>query len=33
MKYDFPAIEKKWQKKWMEEKTYAAVTGDTITSS
>ena len=29
MKYDFTAIEKKWQKKWMEEKTYAAVTGDT----
>ena len=29
MKYDFTAIEKKWQKKWLEEKTYAAVTGDT----
>ena len=29
MKYDFTAIEKKWQKKWMEEKTFAAVTGDT----
>ena len=29
MKYDFTAIEKKWQKKWLEEKTFAAVTGDT----
>ena len=27
MKYDFTAIEKKWQKKWDEEKSYAAVTG------
>jgi leucyl-tRNA synthetase len=27
MKYDFTAIEKKWQAVW-EEKTYAAVTGD-----
>ena len=27
MKYDFTAIEKKWQKKWQEEKTFAAVTG------
>ena len=27
MKYDFTAIEKKWQKKWLEEKVYAAVTG------
>ena len=25
MKYDFTAIEKKWQKKWDENKTYAAV--------
>ena len=29
MKYDFTAIEKKWQKKWLEDKTFAAVTGDT----
>ena len=29
MKYDFTAIEKKWQKKWLEEKTFAAQTGDT----
>ena len=28
MKYDFTAIEKKWQKRWEEEKPYAAVTGD-----
>ncbi len=28
MNYDFTAIEKKWQKKWLENKTYAAVTGD-----
>ncbi len=28
MKYDFDAIEKKWQSYWMEHKTYAAVTGD-----
>ncbi len=27
MKYDFTAIEKKWQKKWMDEKVFAAVTG------
>ncbi|MGM9527358.1 MAG: leucine--tRNA ligase [Oscillospiraceae bacterium] len=27
MKYDFTAIEKKWQKRWMEEKCYAAVNG------
>ncbi|MEA4896258.1 MAG: leucine--tRNA ligase [Oscillospiraceae bacterium] len=27
MKYDFTAIEKKWQKKWLEEKIYAAVNG------
>ena len=29
MKYDFAAIEKKWQKKWLEEKTFACHTGDT----
>ena len=29
MKYDFSAIEKKWQDKWEESKPYAAVTGDT----
>ncbi|WP_312265324.1 leucine--tRNA ligase [Oscillibacter sp.] len=29
MKYDFTAIEKKWQQKWLEEKPFAAVTGDT----
>ncbi len=29
MNYDFTAIEKKWQKRWMEEKPFAAVTGDT----
>ena len=28
MDYDFTAIEEKWQKKWMEEKTFAAVTGE-----
>ena len=28
MKYDFAAIEKKWQKRWEESKPYAAVTGD-----
>ncbi len=28
MKYDFTAIEKKWQAKWLETKPYAAVTGD-----
>lgn len=27
MKYDFAAIEKKWQDRWEEEKPYAAVTG------
>ena len=27
MKYDFTAIEKKWQQKWEETKPYAAVTG------
>ena len=29
MYYDFTSIEKKWQKKWQEEKTFACVTGDT----
>ena len=29
MKYDFNAIEKKWQQKWLEEKPFTAVTGDT----
>lgn len=29
MKYDFAAIEKKWQAIWEEKKPYAAVTGDT----
>jgi len=29
MKYDFTAIEKKWQDKWEETKPYAAITGDT----
>ena len=29
MKYDFTAIEKKWQAIWEEKKPYAAVTGDT----
>ncbi len=28
MKYDFTAIEKKWQQKWLEEKPFAAVNGD-----
>ena len=28
MKYDFAAIEKKWQDKWAQVKPYAAVTGD-----
>jgi leucyl-tRNA synthetase len=28
MKYEFSRIEKKWQKKWEEEKVYRAVTGD-----
>ena len=27
MKYDFTAIEKKWQDRWEETKPYAAVTG------
>ena len=29
MKYDFTAIEKKWQQRWEETKPFAAVTGDT----
>ena len=29
LKYDFTAIEKKWQTKWREEKTFACKTGDT----
>ena len=29
MKYDFAAIEKKWQAIWEEKKPYAAITGDT----
>ena len=29
LKYDFTAIEKKWQTKWKEEKTFACKTGDT----
>ena len=29
MKYDFGAIERKWQEKWRQEKPFAAVTGDT----
>ncbi len=29
MKYDFGAIEPKWQKKWWSEKTFAAKNGDT----
>ena len=28
MKYDFTAIEKKWQAKWQEQKPFAAVTGE-----
>jgi len=28
MKYDFANIEKKWQAKWLEQKPFAAVTGD-----
>ena len=27
MKYEFHKIENKWQKRWFEEKTYAAETG------
>ncbi len=29
VKYDFSKIEKKWQTRWREEKTFRAVTGDT----
>ena len=29
LKYDFTAIEKKWQTKWKEEKTFSCVNGDT----
>ena len=29
VKYDFTAIEKKWQTRWKEEKTFACQTGDT----
>jgi leucyl-tRNA synthetase len=29
MKYDFTSIEKKWQAKWLAEKPFAAVNGDT----
>ena len=29
MKYDFTAIEQKWQRKWQEEKAFAARTGET----
>ncbi len=29
MKYDFTAIEKKWQTKWKDEKTFSCATGDT----
>ena len=29
VKYDFAAIEKKWQTKWLEDKTFACHTGDT----
>ena len=28
MKYDFTAIEKKWQEKWLEEKPFTAFPGD-----
>jgi len=28
LKYDFTAIEKKWQERWLETKPFAAVTGD-----
>ena len=28
MKYDFAAIEKKWQDRWEQSRPYAAVTGD-----
>ena len=29
MKYDFTAIEKKWQTRWKDEKTFACQNGDT----
>ena len=29
LKYDFTAIEKKWQTKWKENKTFACANGDT----
>lgn len=29
LKYDFAAVEKKWQKKWQDAKAFQAVTGDT----
>ena len=29
LKYDFTEIEKKWQTKWKDEKTFACQTGDT----
>lgn len=29
LKYDFTAIEKKWQSRWKEEKTFACQNGDT----
>ena len=28
MRYDFAAIEKKWQDRWEVSKPYAAITGD-----
>ena len=27
--YNFSEIEKKWRKKWLDEKPFAAITGDT----
>ena len=30
MKYDFTAIEKKWQDNWEISKPYAAITGDQV---
>ena len=33
MKYDFTAIEQKWQQKWLETKPFTAVTGDVIGDS
>ena len=29
LKYDFTAIEKKWQTRWRDEKTFSCKTGDT----